>query len=125
MDWGTLVQRRSSKETPAKGGWNAFTTTYEGLTVADPSSNVPLRGNGAQGWFGWPTSPRLEALRDEWLDAPDLATQKRIAAEMQRIAFEEVPFIPLGQLYYPTAYRAELLDMVPASFPVFWNVRKA
>jgi peptide/nickel transport system substrate-binding protein len=125
MDWGTLVQRRSSKEVPAKGGWSAFTTTYEGLTVADPSSNVPLRGNGPQGWFGWPTSPRLEALRDEWLDAPDTAEQKRIAAEMQRIAFEEVPFIPLGQLYYPTAYRAELLDIVPASFPIFWNARKA
>ncbi|RKK04107.1 ABC transporter substrate-binding protein [Pseudoroseomonas wenyumeiae] len=125
MDWGTLVQRRSSKELPDKGGWTAFTTTYEGLTVADPSSNVPLRGNGAQAWFGWPTSPRLEALREEWLDAPDTAEQKRIAAEMQRIAFEEVPFIPLGQLYYPTAHRTELRDIVPASFPIFWNVRRA
>jgi peptide/nickel transport system substrate-binding protein len=125
MDWGTLVQRRSSKEPPAQGGWSAFTTTYEGLTVADPSSHVPLRGNGPQGWFGWPTSPRLEALRDAWLDAPDTNDQKRIAAEMQRIAFEEVPFIPLGQLYYPTAYRTELLDLVPASFPLFWNLRKA
>lgn len=125
MDWGTLVQRRSSKEPPDKGGWTAFTTTYEGLTVADPSSNVPLRGNGAQGWFGWPTSPRLEALREEWLDAPDTAEQKRIAAEMQRVAFEEVPFIPLGQLYYPTAHRTELQDIVPASFPIFWNVRRA
>ena len=125
MDWGTLVQRRSSKEPPDKGGWTAFTTTYEGLTVADPSSHVPLRGNGAQGWFGWPTSPRLEALREEWLDAPDAAEQKRIAAEMQRVAFEEVPFIPLGQLYYPTAFRTELRDMVPASFPIFWNVRRA
>ncbi len=125
MDWGTLVQRRASKEPPEKGGWNIFTTTYEGLTVSDPSSHVPLRGNGLQGWFGWPTSPRLEALREEWLDAPDLANQKRIAAEMQRIAFEEVPFIPVGQMFNPTAYRKELLDMVPASMPIFWGVRKA
>jgi peptide/nickel transport system substrate-binding protein len=125
MDWGTLVQRRTSKEAPEKGGWNAFPTTYEGLTVADPSSNVPLRGNGPQGWFGWPTSPRLEALRDQWLDAPELAEQKRVAAEMQRVAFEEVPFIPLGQLFNPTAYRNDIVDIVPAPFPIFWNVKRA
>jgi peptide/nickel transport system substrate-binding protein len=125
MDWGTLVQRRTSKEAPDKGGWNAFTTTYEGLTVADPSSHVPLRGNGPQAWFGWPTSPRLEALREEWLDAPDLAAQKRLAEEIQRIAFEEVPFIPLGQLFNPTAFRTEIVDIVPASFPIFWGARRA
>ncbi len=124
MDWGTLVQRRTSKEPPEKGGWNVFTTTYEGLTVADPSSHVPLRGNGAQGWFGWPTSPRLEALRDQWLDAPDLATQQRIAGEMQVIAFEEVPFIPVGQVFNPTAFRTDIRDIVPASFPIFWGVKR-
>nr|WP_235034924.1 ABC transporter substrate-binding protein [Roseomonas sp. 18066] len=125
MDWGTLVQRRTSKEAPEKGGWSIFTTTYEGLTVADPSSHVPLRGNGPQGWFGWPTSPRLEALRDEWLDAPDLADQKRIAGEMQVLAFEEVPFIPVGQIFNPTAYRSDIVDVVPASFPIFWGVKRA
>ncbi|MBO1076883.1 ABC transporter substrate-binding protein [Roseomonas marmotae] len=125
MDWGTLVQRRTSKSPPDKGGWSAFPTTYEGLTVADPSSHVPLRGNGEQGWFGWPTSPRLEALREEWLDAPDRAEQRRIAGEMQRIAFEEVPFIPLGQLFNATAFRTDIVDIVPASFPIFWNVKRA
>ncbi|MDJ0389123.1 ABC transporter substrate-binding protein [Roseomonas sp. E05] len=125
MDWGTLVQRRTSKEPPEQGGWNVFPTTYEGLTVADPSSHPPLRGNGAQGWFGWPTSPRLEALRDQWMDAPDLAAQKKIAEEMQRVAFEEVPFIPLGQIYYPTAFRTDIVDIVPASFPIFWGVKRA
>ena len=125
MDWGTLVQRRTSKEPPEQGGWNVFPTTYEGLTVADPSSHPPLRGNGPQGWFGWPTSPRLESLRDQWMDAPDLAAQKKIAQDMQRIAFEEVPFIPLGQIYYPTAFRTDIVDIVPASFPIFWGVKRA
>ena len=124
MDWGTLVSRRASKEAPANGGWNAFTTTYEGLTVADPASNVPLRGNGSAGFFGWPTSPRLEGLRERWLDAPDPAAQKAIAGEMQQVAFEEVPFIPLGQLFYPTAHRVALRDVVPAPLPIFWGARK-
>ena len=124
MDWGTLVQRRTSKEPVERGGWSAFCTTYEGLTVADPATHIPLRGNGPQGWFGWPTSPRMEALREQWLDAPELEQRKAIARQMQRLAFEEVPYIPTGQHFNPTAYRASLQDMVPASFPIFWGLRK-
>ena len=124
MDWGTLVSRRASREPVSNGGWSAFTTTYEGLTVADPASNVPLRGNGTAGFFGWPTSPRLEALRERWLDASELPAQREIAADMQRVAFEEVPFIPLGQLFYPAAHRTSVRDIVPAPFPIFWGARK-
>jgi peptide/nickel transport system substrate-binding protein len=124
MDWGTLVQRRTSKEPVDRGGWSAFCTTFEGLTVADPSTHVPLRGNGPAGWFGWPVSPRLEALRSEWLDAPDLNARKSIARQMQRIALEEVPYIPTGQHFNPTAHRTSVQDIVPASFPIFWGARK-
>ncbi|MFC0410423.1 ABC transporter substrate-binding protein [Roseomonas elaeocarpi] len=124
-DWGTLVQRRTSKEPSDKGGWNAYCTTYEGLTVADPATHIPLRGNGPAGWFGWPTSPRLEALRDRWFDAPDEEAQHAIASDMQRVAFEEVPFFPLGQIFTSTAFRDTLTGIVPASMPIFWNVRKA
>lgn len=123
-DWGTLVSRRASREGVDKGGWSSFCTTWEGLTTANPAGNVPLRGNGLDGWFGWPTSPRLEGLRDRWFDAPDEAGQKGIAAEMQRVAFEEVPFIPTGQIFQPTAFRTSLRDMVASPFPVFWGVRK-
>jgi peptide/nickel transport system substrate-binding protein len=125
MDWGSLVQRRASHAPPDKGGWNAFCTTYEGLSVATPASHLPLRGNGDAGWFGWPTSPRMEALRDAWFDSPDLAAQQEICARMQSLAFEEVPFIPLGQRFSPTALREDIVDVVPAPFPIFWNVRRA
>ena len=124
MDWGTLVQRRTSKEPADKGGWTMFPTTYEGLSVANPAVHLPLRGNGAAGWFGWPTSPKLEALREQWIEAADLPAQKAVAEQAQAVALEEVPFIPLGQLFYPTAYRTDLDGIVPASFPVFWGVKK-
>ena len=67
----------------------------------------------------------MEALREEWLDAPDIEARKAIARQMQRLAFEEVPYIPTGQHFNATAYRASLQDIVPASFPIFWGVRKA
>ena len=122
MDLGTLVQRRANK---APGAWNAFTTTYEGLTMADPATNVGLRGNGGDAWYGWPTSPRIEDLRETWLDAAAPDTQKAIAARIQAIAFEEVPFVPLGQIFYPTAVRAGIEGIIPSPFPIFWNVRAA
>ena len=125
MDWGTLVQRRTSKEPADKGGWSMFCTTYEGMSVANPASHFPMRGNGADGWFGWPTDPEMEALRDQWFDAPDEAAQKSICDTMQRRAFQTVPFYPVGQRFLPTATRDSLTDLVPASYPIFWNVRKA
>ena len=49
-----------------------FHTPWGGLTVSNPGSSYPLRGNGKKGWFGWPTDEKLEALREQWFDAPDV-----------------------------------------------------
>ncbi len=124
MDWGTLVQRRASREPPEKGGWSMFCTTYEGMTVANPASHLPMRGNGLEGWFGWPTDAPMEAMRDQWFDAADEAAQKKICEAMQARAFETVPFYPVGQRFQSTAIRDTLRDVVAASYPVFWGVRK-
>ncbi len=125
MDWATLVQRRASRDPVGQGGWSAFCTTYEGLSIASPASHLPLRGTGTAGWFGWPTSPRIEALRDAWFDAPDLAAQHRICDDIQRVAFTEVPYLPLGQWFGVTALRASVTDVIAAPFPIFWNARRA
>lgn len=47
-------------------------------------------------------------------DAPDLAGQKTIAAQIQIRAFETVPYTPLGQLFQPTAFRSDINDIVAA-----------
>lgn len=125
MDWGTQIQRRTNRNPPDQGGWGAFCTTWEGLDVSVPGSHQPLRGNGANAWSGWPTSPRLEALRDAWFEAPDLAAEQRIAREMQRLVWEEVPFIPLGQVLPPMAYRRTLTGIVKGGPALFWGVRRA
>ncbi len=124
MDWATLVQRRARREAPEQGGWNLFCTTFEGLDVAVPGSHQALRGNGASGWFGWPTSPRREALREAWFDAPDLAAQRRIAEDLQRLVWEEAPFLPLGLLRPAQAYRRSLSGILAGGPPLFWGVRR-
>ena len=125
MDWGTVVQRRIKKEPVAQGGWNAACTYWSGQDHLNPAGHVFLRGTGERGGnWGWPDSPRLEELRDAWFAAPDLAGQQKVAADMQRQAFQDVPYVPLGQVRGVTAYRKNLTGVLQG-IPVFWNVQRA
>jgi peptide/nickel transport system substrate-binding protein len=125
MDWGTLIQRRNSNEPPERGGWNSYATGWVGLSVESPATSTPLRCNGAavKAWLR-PTIPEMERLRDAWFDAPDLASQKAICERMQVLAFQEVPFIPTGQTFSPTAFRSNLSGFAKSPYPVFWGVKR-
>ncbi|MFQ3622099.1 MAG: ABC transporter substrate-binding protein [Acetobacteraceae bacterium] len=125
-DWGTVVQRRASREPIERGGWNIFNTNWAGLDHINPAGHHSMRGNAAQAWPGWPDIPRLEELREAWFDAPDLEAQRRIAGEIQKAVLDEVPYIPLGQFFQPLAHRRSITGvMQPFGIPVFWNVRRA
>ncbi|HEX4260923.1 MAG TPA: ABC transporter substrate-binding protein [Acetobacteraceae bacterium] len=124
MDWATLVQRRAKMDPVDKGGWSLFHTSWNGTDMLDPIGHAFLRGNGKAAAPGWPTAPKIEALRAEWIRAPDLAAQKQLAAAIQVQALHDVPYAPLGQYFAPTAYRADL-EGVLNGVPVFWNVRRA
>jgi peptide/nickel transport system substrate-binding protein len=124
MDWGTIVTRRANQSPIDQGGWGAFITVMSPLTAANPGSMLPLRGNGRKGWFGWPTDERLEQLREAWFDAPDLPAQKAIAEQVQLAYFATMPFFLLCRMNQPMAFRSDIKDVVPASFPVFWGVRR-
>ena len=123
-DWGTVVQRITRKQSPVEGGWSIFGSMWGGLDWDNPAGDAALRGNGANSWFGWPTAPKLEALRDQWLHAPDLPAQKTIARDIQAQAFEDVPCLPLGLYYQPVAYRNNLTDVLKGLI-LFTNVRRA
>jgi peptide/nickel transport system substrate-binding protein len=85
-----------------------------------------IRGNGndSSAWPGWCVSPRLEELRNAWFDAPDQAAQKQICQDMQLQCMVDVPSLPLGQYFQPTAYRSGLTGVLNG-FATFWNVRPA
>jgi peptide/nickel transport system substrate-binding protein len=124
-DWGSLVTRRSNQEAPDKGGWSTFCTTWTGQTFLNPGNHFPLRGAGTKGgWFGWPVDEKMEALRDQWFTAKDAAEEKRICEEMQVLAFENVPFYPVGHWFYPTAHRSNLTDFPRGPLPIFWGVKR-
>ncbi len=122
-DWGTTVQRRTSREPVDKGGWSMLFTAFSSVDFADPAAHFPMRGNGTSAWFGWPTVPKLEELRDAWFDAPDLATEQRLAREMQVVAMDELPYIPVGSYLSMTAIKKNLTGRVPG-LALFWNLRR-
>jgi peptide/nickel transport system substrate-binding protein len=123
MDWGTAIVRRESKLPVDQGGWSVLCTTANGLDMQTPALHF-LRTTGQSAWFGWSNSPRIEALRAAWVDAADLATQKRIATEIQLQCWVDVPHIPLGIWYQPMAWQTSITGVLDG-FPVFWGVQRA
>ncbi len=68
---------------------------------------------------------KLEVMREAWFDAPDLASQKAISEQIQLHYFETMNFMMLGRMQQPMAFRSDIKDVVSASFPVFWGMRRA
>src|SRR3954453_15926977 len=99
MDWGTVVQRRGSKEPLEKGGWSLFCTSFPALDYTSPLSAPGLRGNGGAAWYGWPTDQKIEDLRQQWIDAGDEDTRKKLAEAIQLECFTEAMYVPLGQYF--------------------------
>jgi peptide/nickel transport system substrate-binding protein len=122
-DWAGVVQRRASREPPERGGWSLFFTVWAGLDMVNPAVHQSLRGHGDAAWFGWPRIPRLEELRQAWFDAADERAQQAVARQIQEVALQEVPYLPLGQYFQATAYRRTLTGVLKGP-PLFWNVQR-
>ena len=122
-DWGSALRRQANRDVPAKGGYNLFCTYSPGITHYTPAAHNFLRGSGDKATFGWSVSPALEALREEWLAAPDDATRLSLARAIQRQAFIDVPYVPLGLFLQPTAHRRDLSGLIQGP-PLFWNIKR-
>ncbi len=123
-DWGTVITRRANKGPVDKGGWSVFHSTWAGTDVQNPAIHQNLRANGDGAWFGWPTDPDIEQLRDTWMEAP-LDQQKAIADRIQVRAFETVPFVPLGYYWQPSAWNKSVTGTFACPITSFWNLGKA
>jgi peptide/nickel transport system substrate-binding protein len=121
-DWGTVVQQRTRKEPADTGGWHCYSNWTGGVDQITPLTHTNL-WVGANAAPGWPNSPRLEELAADWLAAADQAAQQRVAADIQLQAFMDVPYIPLGQVAAPTAFRTDLRGTMKG-FPVFWGLSR-
>jgi peptide/nickel transport system substrate-binding protein len=123
LEWGAVVSRRAVKEPPDHGGWNIFYTYLGGFNNISPGPNIAIRGTGEKAWFGWPTDPDMEALREAWFEAPDLAAQQKLCRDMQARFWQNPGYVPLGMYDQPTAFHSYLED-VHDGWPQFYGVRR-
>lgn len=121
MDFGTLIARRASTEPVANGGWSIFITYGESALFSNPATNIGLRSD----WPGWPTDANLQALRKAFLTETDNSARRTLAAQIERVAFASVPYIPLGMMHQPSIYRKSLSEPIRIGIPLLWNISKA
>ena len=55
---------------------------------------------------------------------PHLAARKAIARKIQERAVETVPHVPVGQFYLVRGHRKNVMGLLQAGVPVYWNASK-
>jgi peptide/nickel transport system substrate-binding protein len=119
VDWGTLVARRTQKS-----GWQMFHTDFQGGTCLNPATNIVIRANGDDAWFGWPNSPEVEAEVAAWFDAKTVDEEKAIVRRLNKAALDHVVYAPLGFYLMHQAWRKNVTGIVKGPMPFFWGVSK-
>ncbi len=123
IDWGTTLKRINSREPVEKGGWSAVCTYTAGINALNPSVHAYLRGAGAGGQWGWPDSPALEAMRATWFKGVTPEEERRLGEQMQRQAFQDVPYMPTGIFFQPTAHHRAITGL-QKMFALFYGVSR-
>ncbi|RWO18298.1 ABC transporter substrate-binding protein [Mesorhizobium sp.] len=125
-DWAGLEKRRANKGPIEDGGWSIFISDWSDAQFDNPISMPLLLANGADAWYGWPKNDEYEALRAKWADVETLDERQALAREMQRLAWDFVGTVMLGQSLAPIARRKSLTGLVhvPTAVYPMWNMQK-
>jgi peptide/nickel transport system substrate-binding protein len=90
--------------------------------VIHPAVHFGVSGAGPGAWFGWPDIPQLEKLITAFVRATDPGQRKQLAEEVQKVALDEVAYVPWGEYVLPTAHRKNVSGILKFIAPLFWNV---
>jgi peptide/nickel transport system substrate-binding protein len=125
MDFQTFATRRLNTKPVSEGGWNIAHTTNTVPDQGNPLSNPFLvaAGHPTSAW-GWPTDARIEELRLKFATAPDTATRKTLAAQIQARAYDQVLYLPLAQFTAPSAWRNNLDGVLKSPVMLLYNIEK-
>jgi peptide/nickel transport system substrate-binding protein len=124
MDFQTFTRKRLSQAAPAEGGWNIALSTWTGPDVVDPIVNVSLSGAGQKAQWGWPDVPEMEALRNKFATTPEVQERKKIAADIQKLAYDKALYVATGTFKALAAYRDNVRGVAPAPALMLWGISK-
>ena len=116
MDWGTVLGRRARPD-----GWGLFRVYANGVDMASPLNHFYV-ANNCSDYPGRSCDANITTLLQDFVRAPDAAARKGVAERIQRAAYELTPSVMWGQFSRPAGYRARLKNLIPSSFPMFWQV---
>ncbi len=111
VDWATLVQRRADPK-----HWDIY-ITHSGQ-FPEPMLSPPQLGKDAPG--GWETPAKQAALSALNRETDPAARGKRWG-EVQKVVYDEVPYVNVGRFNSLSARVPGLEGYQPATWPFFWN----
>ena len=124
MDWPSVISRTSSQASPEQGGWNVYVTGAPGPLMWSPMTNIGVNtACDRTNFAGWPCDEAAEALRREYINAPE-GDRPALLERLHRRLAEVHPYRLLGQSFTMVAHRANLTGVLPSPVPVFWNIAK-
>lgn len=117
MDFTTLLARRTKKDPIDKGGWSIFQSSIVLLDLMNPVVNPNLDA----GYPGWSQDETMQKLRNQFASEPEEAKRAQLAKDIQKRAYEQVFYVPLGEVIEYKAYTPKIGKLVDAQLPLFWS----
>lgn len=124
MDFMTMLSRRANKGPVSEGGWSIFVTSWHNTEISDPIRSYMISAAGEDGYAGWPSIPEIEAMREDFLRAESQEAREAIAADIQKLVYENGVFAPLGSFARISGYGPNIKGVLKAPANVFWNIEK-
>ncbi|MDR2787068.1 MAG: ABC transporter substrate-binding protein [Candidatus Accumulibacter sp.] len=112
VDWATLVQRRGDPKL-----WDIYVT--HSPVFPEPMLSPPQLNEGAPGWW---SSPAKQAALSSFNRETDPVRRGALWGEVQRVIYDEAPYINVGKFNSLSARSRRLQGYVPSAWPFFWNV---
>ena len=125
LDWGSVVQRRASREPIDKGGWSIFHTNLGGIGNVSPGRRIAHPRERRQCLVRLARrSRRWRRCASAWFDAPDLAAQQKICAR-HADGFLEQPVLRAARPVRPADRLPFLSQDVREGWPQFYGVKRS
>jgi peptide/nickel transport system substrate-binding protein len=121
MDWNTALAKRYNVKAAQDGDWNLFFSAIGGVDVSNPLSNLALD----KGFAGGADVKDIVVLQKRFAEAANADERKKVATEIQKLAYEQVIYVPVGEIVNPHAWSAKLTGVLDGpAVPYFWNMDK-
>ena len=114
VDWATLAQNRDNPDL-----WDMYITHSPFLP--EPALTSSFFATAREGW----NNPKKNEILDRFTRETDPEKRKAIYAELQKVAYEDVGLIKVGNFNALQGKAKNLSGVRPSPWPAFWNASTA